>query len=1488
MPTIDELQVELNAHATKANDALDKFSGKLDRLSVSLDKIEGRNLSNFSTSIRNLTDAMSGFKRGNFNTKDFGSIANGINKFSKVNTNDIYSAKNAMIALADGMKSLNSVSFNAAGLSQFADAYRKLGGKMSTVATQNLPTISKDIGSFVREMNGIGAVTFDANSLATLVNSISKIGGQKVTQSAKNLPALSVYVKKLVNDLNGVGSVNFDVNGLAQLVTSISKLGGKASTQAIKNIPSLANAMKELMKTLSTAPQVSQNLINMTTALGNLAKTGASSGRAANSLSKGLLSVSSSSHKASKSSFSLASAIGKVYATYWLLFRAFGKIRDAINISSDLTEVQNVVDVTFGNMAYKVEELAKTSIKQLGMSELSLKQYASRFQAMGSAMGIPSGLIGNASDFLSKQTNGYVGLSDSMSDVSLTLTKLAADMASFYNVEQDDVAQDLESIFTGQTRPLRTYGLDLTQATLQEWAMKNGLDANIQSMSQAEKTMLRYQYVLANTGAAQGDFARTADTWANQTRILVQQLQQLGAVVGGTLINALKPLVKALNNAMGHIIAFAETVSNALGKIFGWKFEKSGGGMTNDMGDIADNTLSASDGAGDLSKNLGNAAKNAKKLKTITLGIDELNINEPDKDTPSSSGGSGSPSGGGGTGSGLGSTGAPTGIVGQWVKDEEGFFESEIDTLYKLGEYIGNTLSNVMESINWDSVYEKARNFGTGLADFLNGLISPRLFYNLGKTIANSINTVFHASNAFAIKFDWKNLGKSLARSLKGFFENWDAGLTAETFSNFCKGILQAMTSFVNTLGEDGTFKDIGQKLVDFVCGIDWMGLTWNLYNFFEALANAMTQFPTDLAKGIAQSILGKILGVENLEIKTPKWFEDLGKYLLTAPAGFGATALAFLPNPQDVAKRFVEIGNSISNGYSKYIAPWFTKERWLSLGENVRKALSEKFNEAYKKIIEIFSPMTTWFQEKYDNTKNVFLNAPSYFKQKFDTAYTKVKEAFSGISTYFQGKWDSIAAIFSVKKVGDFFKKAFNAGYKAVKDAFKEIGEFFTGVANDIVKPIEKAINGVIKGVNWVLDKLGSKKSIKLWSAPKFARGTNGLPEDTLATVNDQPGNTYRELIVPPSGDPFIPKGRNVTLPLEKGTKIMPAKQTKQLTEIPKFAGGIGDFFGGAWESFKKFTGNVMDYFDSPKKLVQIAIDKFTDTSGWTGAIGNIATGAINTVFDSAVGYIKKLFGNSVMEKAVRWAISIANDNRHGYDQKHRTGPDYDCSSLVTTALKNAGIHVGVGTTSTMYGSLTKVGFKNVSGSVNKGNASGMKRGDVLLAPGKHTAMYIGGGKIVHARINEKGTTTGGRTGDQTGNEIAVTPYHNHPWTYVLRYSKAFKEGVGRISLNDLIPAFSVGGFPEDGLFMANHNELVGKFANGQTAVANNENIQNGIEEAAYRGFAKAMSENTRQESLMQELISAVREGKRIVVDGRELVAAYDARKGRNGFSFT
>ena len=155
--------------------------------------------------------------------------------------------------------------------------------------------------------------------------------------------------------------------------------------------------------------------------------------------------------------------------------------------------------------------------------------------------------------------------------------------------------------------------------------------------------------------------------------------------------------------------------------------------------------------------------------------------------------------------------------------------------------------------------------------------------------------------------------------------------------------------------------------------------------------------------------------------------------------------------------------------------------------------------------------------------------------------------------------------------------------------------------------------------------------------------------------------------------------------------------------------------------------------------------------------------------------GYLEQYAGGAqIIQDAIDWAVSIANDDSHGYDQTHRDGPDYDCSSLICWAYYNAGLNTRPGytpATGAMYGVFTDAGFQDVTDQVSLSSGSGLVKGDVLLVPGSHTEMYIGNGRLVGASINEHGETTGGQTGDQTGEEIYVHGYYNYPWTYVLRY---------------------------------------------------------------------------------------------------------------------
>lgn len=851
MADIDELQIKIKADSAKASDSIDKLASSLDSLGKSL-SFDTSKLSNIASGIRSMSDAATGFKGAK--SKEITSLATALSKFSNVDTSSFYGISAAMKNLAAGMKDTKTI--DTSGILNTAAALSKMGGTLATVGTSNLVKIKDDLAYFVKGMNSVGSLNFDTTGLTNLIGSISRLGGKISTQATANLPQISAQLQNFVRQMNKIGELKFDMTNMSSLVTSISRLGSVASGRAVNNIPLLADNLKYLFETLSKAPNVSANIIRMTEALANLAKTGTSSGRAATSLGKSLNIFSGSATKAKSSSFSLAAAFGKLYASYWLLFRAFSKIKDAIDISSSLTEVENVVRTTFGNYEKLIQDFSKTSIQDFGMSELTAKQVASRFQAMGTAMGFSQG---------------------KMADMSLQLTKLTADMASFYDMEQSDVARNLQAVFTGETEPLRKYGLDLTQATLKEWAMKQGLDADISSMTQAEKTMLRYQYVMANTAAAQGDFARTSDTWANQVRILKQSFEQLAAIIGGALINAFKPFVRTLNAVMQKVIAFATTVTNALGSIFGWKFEISAGGLADDWSDAAGS-------ATDIADSTGQAAKNVEKMNKGLRAFDELNLIT----TPDNSKGSGSGGSGGGGASGGGASGGLV-QVDTIFKD----YESQIRSLRELGAYISDALSDAMESIDWDRIYSKARNFGKGLADFLNGLITPRLFGDVGMTIASALNTAIYSALSFGEEFDWTNLGDSIAAGVNRFFETFDFSALGRTINTWVHGIYDTITTAIGNI----KWSEVWDGVTDFLSEIDLEAISLIIGAFALKYAGKI------LTGKILKETIGKLISEKFVAAFGQESVKSILSYVVPISLSVAAGALTFTIGKDSIKK---------------------------------------------------------------------------------------------------------------------------------------------------------------------------------------------------------------------------------------------------------------------------------------------------------------------------------------------------------------------------------------------------------------------------------------------------------------------------------------------------------------------------------------------------------------------------------------------------------
>lgn len=379
----------------------------------------------------------------------------------------------------------------------------------------------------------------------------------------------------------------------------------------------------------------------------------------------------------------------------------FGK--QCLELGSDLAEVQNVVDVTFPHMTAQVDEFAKSAAQSFGLSETMAKQYTGTFGAMAKAFG-----------FTEKQAY----------DMGTALTGLTGDVASFYNLSQDEAYTKLKSVFTGETESLKDLGVVMTQTALDSYAMANGFGKTTSAMTEAEKVALRYQFVQDQLSAAQGDFARTSDSWANQCRILSLQIDSLKASIGQGLINLFTPIIKSVNTLIGRLSVLASAFKSFTELITG---NKSSSGASNGVTTIADSASdaddslnSASDAASNLTDNTSKAGKaaqeTAKKMKAL-MGFDKINkLDAPTSTGSSGSSGTGSP-GTGTTGSAVdyGSLADGDTVIDKTDKKLSALLKrcQELAKLLKKGFEIG--FGDSPEKI--DSINKSIKNIGKNLKD---------------------------------------------------------------------------------------------------------------------------------------------------------------------------------------------------------------------------------------------------------------------------------------------------------------------------------------------------------------------------------------------------------------------------------------------------------------------------------------------------------------------------------------------------------------------------------------------------------------------------------------------------------------------------------------------------------------------------------------------------------------------------------------------------
>lgn len=601
----------------------------------------------------------------------------------------------------------------------------------------------------------------------------------------------------------------------------------------------------------------------------------------------------------------------------------FGKA--CLELGSDLSEVQNVVDVTFPSMSVQIDEFAKNAITSFGLSETMAKKFTGTFGAMAESFGF-------------SEKAAY--------EMSTTLTGLAGDIASFYNISQDEAYTKLKSVFTGETESLKELGVVMTQSALDAYAMANGFGKTTQAMSEAEKVALRYQFVQSKLSAAQGDFARTSDSWANQMRVLNLQMQSIMATIGQGLINLFTPIVKVINIVLGKIATLANAFKAFTELITGKKSSGTSGTGLKDLGASAEaagigmeNASGAADNMTSSANKAGNAAKKAAKEMRALMGFDQINklTDQSDTDVGTDAG-----STGGSTGSALGSSVDFGSLAkGETVVDEvDGKFSSllkkakDLSRLFQKGFQIGFGDS--------EKKILSLKNHLSGISDSLFKIFTDTEVARSAEYLLDSIAMSFGK-----LVGSTASIGLTIADNFVGGIDGY-LGRSGEYISERIASIFDVSSEITNIFGNNwtafaNTFSVFrgknGKRITASIIGI-----------FSDGFLGAV-----DLAGRFGRDIINTISApfVENQELikeAVDKTLEPIASALETVWTGCKETAEKALrvydtyvaPLFESLRNGFTEIAANILEWYLIHIAP-------------VLDSLSEKFDVVWSEHIQPF-----------------------------------------------------------------------------------------------------------------------------------------------------------------------------------------------------------------------------------------------------------------------------------------------------------------------------------------------------------------------------------------------------------------------------------------------------------------------------------------------------------------------------------------------------
>lgn len=741
--------------------------------------------------------------------------------------------------------------------------------------------------------------------------------------------------------------------------------------------------------------------------------------------------------------------IGKIAAAAFSVkaIVSFGK--ECIELGSNLAEVQNVVDVTFGNLNTQVNEFAQNAIEQFGLGQTVTKKYVGTFGAMSKSFGFSN---------------------EEALKMSETLTGLTGDVASFYNLSSDESYTKLKSVFTGETESLKDLGVVMTQNALDQYALANGYGKTTSKMSEQEKVALRYKFVMDKLSIASGDFARTSDSWANQTRVLSLRFNELKASLGQGLINIFTPVVKVINLVISKLQILANYFKSFTEMIFGNAGGDDSSSSVSNLATEANNASNAVDG-------IGESAKKTKKALQGLRGIDQINNLTPSKDDSSS---------GSGASGGIDSANLLDSTM-QKANTQMGALANKAKELI---EIFKEGFNDAFENTGFDEIINSCERIKTALIEiFTDSDISEyanewidTVLYNLGRltgsvaSIGVTIADNLLGGIANFLEQNQEDIQEHIINMFSISSAGWDlAGDIFETFADifaiFRGPEAKQCTADIIAIFTDGLFGiiEIGGQI-----GYDI------LYMITQPFIENKDLIKESL-EGILQpvsSILGTIK--QGIQDTFSKFWEVYDTYIRPA-----------VENIKDGFSSILETCLKVWNENIKPILDEWAK-KFDDLWQQHLQPMVNSFLEFVGKLVNVISelwnqwlvPIINWIVE---NVVPVLQPIIQTLGNLISDVFGVISSVVGGIFEALGGLIDFIAGVFSGdwSRAWDGIKSIFSGIWNAIKGIFEgiwnAIKDFVTGILDTIKNLFSNIWNGIKEAVSGILNGIKEDISFKI-----------------------------------------------------------------------------------------------------------------------------------------------------------------------------------------------------------------------------------------------------------------------------------------------------------------------------------------------------------------------------------------------------------------------